>query len=60
MLNFLGHRVEVSVQIPVGAPVGLWTLTVETWYGDRRAERRTMKPEEPFYVLFNPYHQGTN
>ncbi len=49
---------EVSVSVPTAAPVGLWNLTVESWYGDRRAERRIFKATEPIYVLFNPYHQG--
>ncbi len=34
----------------------LRSLTVETWYGDRRAERTVHRAADPLYVLFNPYH----
>ncbi len=29
---------------------------METWYGDRRAERKVHRAADPIYVLFNPYH----
>lgn len=53
-----GQRVDAVVKIPVDLPVGLWRLSVTTWYGDRMFEQKVFHSPDPFYVLFNPFHTG--
>ena len=52
------NRIDINVHLPVTAPVGMWRLTLETWYGGRRFDRSKYKSDEAVYILFNPFNEG--
>ena len=54
------------VRIPGNAPVGQWSVSVATWYGDKSMNESRHDMEtfhatatDPFYVLFNPFSEST-
>ena len=56
----MGNRVELLVRIPPNCPVGLWKLSVITWFGEKSlgqsgAMSQVHHSEDPFYILFNPF-----
>ena len=60
-----GHRVELLVRIPPHVPVGLWRLSVVTWYGEKSLSGQNGQnlsqiyhSEDPFYILFNPFNES--
>ena len=53
------------VRIPGNAPVGQWSVSVATWYGDKSMNESRHDMEtfhatatDPFYVLFNPFSES--
>ena len=59
----IGHRIELLIRIPPHVPVGSWSVTVITWYGDKslsesKHEMETHNAADPFYVLFNPFNES--
>ena len=55
---------EMLVRIPGNVPVGQWSVTVATWYGEKsmNESRHDMETfhatsNDPFYVLFNPFSE---
>ena len=46
----------ISVWVPVGAAVGMWEGTIETWHGDKAWITKKHVLELPVYVLFNPFN----
>ncbi len=51
-------RFELKVGIPVNAPVGLWRISIETWYADKWSEKKRFKSKDPVYILFNPFDES--
>ena len=56
---------EMLVRIPGNVPVGQWSVTVATWYGEKsmNESRHDMETfhatsNDPFYVLFNPFSES--
>ena len=50
------------IRIPGNVPVGQWSVTVATWYGEKSMNESRHDMEtfhatstDPFYVLFNPF-----
>ena len=53
------------IRIPANAPVGSWSVTVATWYGEKSMNESKYDMEmfnatasDPFYVLFNPFNES--
>ena len=53
------------VRIPGNVPVGQWSVSVATWYGDKSMNESRHDMEtfhatstDPFYVLFNPFSES--
>lgn len=51
-------RFELKIGIPVNAPVGLWRISIETWYADKWSEKKRFKSKDPVYILFNPFDES--
>ena len=56
---------EMLIRIPGNVPVGQWSVTVATWYGEKsmNESRHDMETfhataSDPFYVLFNPFSES--
>ena len=49
-------KLSISVWVPVGAAVGMWEGTIETWHGDKAWITKKHVLELPVYVLFNPFN----
>ena len=56
---------EMLIRIPGNVPVGQWSVTVATWYGEKsmNESRHDMETfhataNDPFYVLFNPFSES--
>ena len=53
------------IRIPGNVPVGQWSVTVATWYGEKSMNESRYDMEtfhatasDPFYVLFNPFSES--
>ena len=53
------------IRIPGNVPVGQWSVTVATWYGEKSMNESRHDMEtfhatstDPFYVLFNPFSES--
>ena len=62
---WLFYVLEMLVRIPGNAPVGQWSVSVATWYGDKSMNESRHDMEtfhatstDPFYVLFNPFSES--
>jgi hypothetical protein len=56
----VGHRVELLIRIPPNVGVGLWKLSVLTWFGEKPFGQnggmsQIHHSDDPFYILFNPF-----
>ena len=56
---------EMLIRIPGNVPVGSWSVTVATWYGEKSMNESKYDMEmfnatasDPFYVLFNPFNES--
>ena len=53
------------IRIPGNVPVGSWSVTVATWYGEKSMNESRYDLEtfhatasDPLYVLFNPFNES--
>ena len=57
--NYSGGKITISVMVPVNAPVGLWEVAIETWYGDNAwSTKKKYDVKLPIYIIFNPFNSA--
>ncbi|KAG8222477.1 hypothetical protein J437_LFUL000839 [Ladona fulva] len=50
--------VTVEIQSPIDAPVGIWTMEIETKIKQTAGRTRLFRHPEKMYILFNPWRKG--